>query len=621
MALSVQTNNAAMTALKHLNSNNNAMNKSLEHLSSGFRVNNAADDASGYAVSSKLDAQSERLKTASLNATQAQAMTKMADAGVNEIQNMVIRIQTLAVQASSANNAGELGKLDAERLKLESAIDKIAGSTNYNGVNLLNGQDAAGANTTSDPFSVVSTSIANAVVSNFQATAQDATYTFSSDGAGNISVTSSSGATGTGTYVATGAAAIGTAPTTSNPYVAGASAPANAAITGAVVTAFGAAAPNDTYDVQIDQYGTVQVLNGAGTVVGTGGLNNVTGGAVATAATGGGYVAGTNTGITGVAFASSTALTNEAFTIDLAPDGLTFSVHDAAGNALTATNAAGTAAGATATTFGTGGTNTLTITDAQGGTTTLTVTVGAAADTTNIGAGTGGTFTLTGAVAATAGSEAIALTDGSTLTVSYGDTSTLTALTAGYVSAGTVTTSGGTTTPGAAGTGTITMSDGTSIAVTYGAADVAGAAGSVTTSGRAAYATALSFQVGADNDVNNQVGVDLSNSYTTASLGLGGGDLLSQANAKAYIDLAKSALDQLVTQRADLGATQNQVAFIQANLATSIEQATASVSAIRDADMASEMAQFTKNQILTQASTSMLAQANQAAQNVMTLFR
>jgi len=70
MALSVQTNNAAMTALKYLNSNSAAMGESLERLSSGFRVNNA-DDASGYAVSSKLGAQTQRLKAVSLNPTQA----------------------------------------------------------------------------------------------------------------------------------------------------------------------------------------------------------------------------------------------------------------------------------------------------------------------------------------------------------------------------------------------------------------------------------------------------------------------------------------------------------------------------------------------------------------------
>jgi len=76
-----------------------------------------------------------------------------------------------------------------------------------------------------------------------------------------------------------------------------------------------------------------------------------------------------------------------------------------------------------------------------------------------------------------------------------------------------------------------------------------------------------------------------------------------------------------VAQRADLGATQNQIASIQANLATSIEQTTAAVSTIRDADMATQMADFTKNKILSQVGTSMLAQANQAAQNVMSLFR
>jgi len=366
MALSVQTNNAAMTALKHLNTNNTAMNKSLERLSSGFRVNNAADDASGYAVSSKLDAQTQRLKAASLNATQAQAMTKMADAGVNEIQNMVVRLETLATQAASANNAGELLKLDAERIKLESAIDKIAGSTNYNGVSLLDG---------------------------------------------------SSGATAT----------LGAA-------VAGVS--ANAVVNGAAA--------------------------GAVTIA---------------------------------------TLTNGA-NID-----------------ITLTNASGTAQ-------------------------TVTVAVPAAGSTSDVAFGD----------------------IGLTLTV---DNNLATA-----------------------GAGTFTVTAG----------------------------VASNFQVGADNDVNNRVSLDLTKSYTTAGLVLTG-DLQTQANAQTYIDTAKTALNKLIDQRADLGATQNQVAFIQANLATSIEQTTAAVSSIRDADMAAEMAQFTKNQILTQASTSMLAQANQAAQNVMTLFR
>ncbi|MDQ6973207.1 MAG: flagellar protein, partial [Mariprofundaceae bacterium] len=150
MGLVVQTNNAANTALKHLNTNSIKMNQSLERLSSGFRVNSAADDAAGFAISSKLDAQSGRLKAAATNVAQAQAMVKTADAGVNEIQNMVTRLQVLATQAESANNDGERNRLDGERSKLESAIDKIASSTKYNSVSLLDG--SAGVTVASNTF-------------------------------------------------------------------------------------------------------------------------------------------------------------------------------------------------------------------------------------------------------------------------------------------------------------------------------------------------------------------------------------------------------------------------------------------------------------------------------------
>jgi len=198
MALVVQTNTAAITALKHLNTNSANMNKSLERLSSGFRINNAADDAAGFAISSKLDAQTARLKAASTNATQAQAMVKMADAGINEIQNMVSRIQVLATQASSANNTAESAKLDAERLKLESAIDKIAKSTNYNGVNLLDGTGGGGSSfTTTFTQGTLNTGVTNASVTTASTTNLNATYQLNADAAGNVTVVDNR--TGTGT--------------------------------------------------------------------------------------------------------------------------------------------------------------------------------------------------------------------------------------------------------------------------------------------------------------------------------------------------------------------------------------------------------------------------------------
>jgi len=151
--LTVQTNTAAITALKNININSTHMNQSLNRLSSGFRVNSAADDAAGYAVSSKLSGQVAKLKAASLNAVQAQAMVKMADAGVNEIQNMVVRLQTLAIQGASANNSTDLARIKDEATKLESAINKIAGGTKYNGTTLLGG--------TSSTFQVGATNNAN----------------------------------------------------------------------------------------------------------------------------------------------------------------------------------------------------------------------------------------------------------------------------------------------------------------------------------------------------------------------------------------------------------------------------------------------------------------------------
>ncbi|MDQ6977796.1 MAG: flagellin, partial [Ghiorsea sp.] len=268
------------------------------------------------------------------------------------------------------------------------------------------------------------------------------------------------------------------------------------------------------------------------------------------------------------------------------------------------------------------GVNLLNGIDAGSQATTFAAMTVPAAGTATAGNTGNGTLALTGTPLVSTSGQAATLT----FTATGATTGTLTSDVDLTNAAGTVITAGTALTAANSGiTSTVTAGATALVAGdSFTAGITAANGGSVNAAaGTAAYATALAFQVGADNNTNNQVTVDLTKSYTTTSLGLGGvgSDLTTQANAQAYIDTAKAALDKLVTQRADLGATQNQVAFIQSNISTSIEQTTASVSSIRDADMAAEMADFTKNKILTQASTSMLAQANQAAQNVMTLFR
>ncbi len=396
MALVIQTNNAAVTAQKNINTNSTAQNQALNRLSSGFRINSAADDAAGFAISSKLDAQGSRLKAAVQNASQATALVKTAEAGVNEIQNMIVRLQTLAVQAASANNAGTLTQLDAERTKLTQEIDKIANSTNFNGTNLLNGIDSTTA--TAAVNGTVAT--LGAITNNNESGTTGGTSTLTFTGAANFSVAATATFTATFTGVTTG--------------------------------------------------GVVSNVD----------LTNTTTGAVITA-----------------------------------------------GTALTVAN-------------------------------------------------TGLTFTFANGTAT--------------------DTSTF-----------------------------ATTANGTA----YAAA-----------SSGTAYTAALAFQVGAENSANDQVTVNLQNKYTTVGLAITG-DLTSAASAQTYIDTLKTSLDTLITQRADLGASANQLGFVQANLATSIEQVSASVSSIRDADIAVEIANFTKSQILVQAGTAMLAQANQASKNVLRLFQ
>jgi flagellin len=123
--------------------------------------------------------------------------------------------------------------------------------------------------------------------------------------------------------------------------------------------------------------------------------------------------------------------------------------------------------------------------------------------------------------------------------------------------------------------------------------------------------TTVSFQVGAND--NDTIAV------TTASLGSKVGSIdVSQTNAISAID---AAIENVSTLRGGFGAVQNRLEHTLNNLATYQENLTASESRIRDVDMASEMVEFSKDQILQQAGTSMLAQANQAPQAVLSLLR
>ena len=127
------------------------------------------------------------------------------------------------------------------------------------------------------------------------------------------------------------------------------------------------------------------------------------------------------------------------------------------------------------------------------------------------------------------------------------------------------------------------------------------------------------LQVGAENTTNDKISVKLS-AMTATGLGVNAVSVSSTAGAKAAIDTIKTAITSLNNQRADLGAQQNRLEHTINNLDNVVENTSAAESAIRDTDMASEMVKYSNNNILAQAGQSMLAQANQSNQGVLSLL-
>jgi flagellin len=140
--------------------------------------------------------------------------------------------------------------------------------------------------------------------------------------------------------------------------------------------------------------------------------------------------------------------------------------------------------------------------------------------------------------------------------------------------------------------------------------------------GTAGNAGVMKFQVGADGDANSQIEVDLTSAnLTTVVSGLGTLSFTDADAAQASITAIDGQIEAISTARASLGASQNRFEHTINSQNVAIENLSASESRIRDTDMAQEMMSFTRSQILTQAGTSMLSQANQSQQGVLSLLR
>jgi flagellin len=140
MSLSVQTNVAAMGAHRNLVSTSDKLSKSMERLSSGYRINRAADDAAGLAISQKLQAQVGGLGQAQRNAQDAVSLVQTAEGSMSEVQSMLQRVRDLAVQYNNGTlSSSDKAAITGEVAQLCSEISRIASQTKFNGISLLNG--------------------------------------------------------------------------------------------------------------------------------------------------------------------------------------------------------------------------------------------------------------------------------------------------------------------------------------------------------------------------------------------------------------------------------------------------------------------------------------------------
>ncbi|MCB1188749.1 flagellin, partial [bacterium] len=136
----INTNVAALNAQRNLGMTSSKMSKTLEKLSSGLRINRAADDAAGLAISEKMRAQVRGMQQGQRNALDGVSMLQTAEGALDEVHTILQRVRELSVQAGNSTlSTSDRQAIGEEMVALRSEIDNIAQRTRFNGLNLLNG--------------------------------------------------------------------------------------------------------------------------------------------------------------------------------------------------------------------------------------------------------------------------------------------------------------------------------------------------------------------------------------------------------------------------------------------------------------------------------------------------
>ncbi|MFD1675469.1 flagellin [Alicyclobacillus fodiniaquatilis] len=485
-------NLGAMDALSALNSNSNALNSALQQLSTGKKINSAADDASGYAISQEMQSQINGLNQASSNAQDGISLIQTASGALNETNGILQQMRQLAVQASNdTNTSTDRTNIQQEMNQLTDEVNRIAGTTQFNTQNILQGGGSSSSATTAS-----------------------ASITSASGALNGISSLDVSGAStlSTGKYeISMSTATLDTTATAST---------ATGSLKGVSTTldVTGLHLSSGSYTLTMDASGNVSLISGTVTI------------------------------------GTATATSGKELTID--------------------------------------GISMGTITSAAAG--TMTFTISGSTDEKAVLSNASGTAVSTAY-----------LNTGSTLTIDGINTGTVTSAATGTLNFSF--TAGSSGTSGASGDFTaqlqIGANQGQNMTISIGAADAVSLGIATTASGTSGFTSALSVSNGQDN-TNIQYGLDVS----------------SATAAGNAITVLNNAIDQVSQEQGQLGAYQNRLTHTINNLSTSSQNLTSAESGITDTDMATEMAQYTQDNVLQQAAVSMLAQANQQPQLVLKLL-
>jgi flagellin len=634
MGMVINTNVDALDALRNLGITASKFSASVQKLSSGLRINTAADDAAGLAISNKLEAQVNGLNQAQRNAQDGVSMVQTASGALTEITSMLQRIRELAVEAANATiGSSDAASINTEIGALQTEINRIGGATTFNGQNLLTGSlsVALGNGGSLSVGKALNTGHA-ATVSGIDVSAARAgsTYSLASNSAGTLTMTlgtlsqtvnlQAMGATGTqtitfgqlGVRITVAGDPAKTAAELASDLV-GAVAPTTA-IAGTLGT-------NLVNGVTLTQTSTTPVVM-TNVWEGAPGVWAISNSPPVSATASAGVAQGTLVISTTALGHVTGTLGGENFAGDMSafsPGSLSQAVLTGSrGNTITINYRQNTTAANLADEA----------TDLSNGRATFvsgpgTATVSGIASTL---AAVGGTYTFSSA----AQGQLTLTGPGGTQTVAVNDMAALGTQTLDFSTLGisfTLTADGNGISAAAAISSLLKASDNT-VVVTSNPGS-AGGSTIVTAAGN----NSAQFQIGANaidtmsitfGNVNTSTytGFDAAVTAFNTAVGSQAAWAAGQGTATAaLINAVDKGIDSINGIASGLGAAQNRLGYIIAAVGVASENLNSSESRIRDLNVAAEMVNFTKTQILQQAGTAILAQANSAPQSILTLLR